>query len=282
MVCPQISVIIPHYNRPDSLRRAVDSVQNQVLPPQEIVVVDDCSRPEMRKKVDDIKGITRIIDNRRNLGLAGTRNAGLAEAKCEWVAFLDDDDEYLPDKFRRQTEYLESHPDCEIVGGGLRMVNATGKAEYWGGRATRQLHLRDGLIHTAAMVQTYLARKDVLQRAGGFDDAFRFMEDFEFGIRILAAGFNMHFIAEPLFIYYFGGREQLSRHWVRMLKGHMAAVKKHEDLYRQEFGRRGPQEMYARLFQHYGGQRGGVPGRLVSMAGSVLKAFTGTRILPAD
>lgn len=272
---PSISVIIPHYNRPDQLKEAVRSVTAQTLPPAEILIVDDCSRPEVKREIESLSSVATIVHNGQNLGLAGSRNAGLAHAKSEWVSFLDDDDLYVPHKLERQVAYLREHPDCQLVGGGLRLVTPDGEDGYRGRTETRRLTLKDGLTGTAAMIQTILAPRKLLLKMDGFDRRFRYMEDFELGIRLLAAGLNMHYLAEPMFVYHLGGRDQLSRHWIKMLKGHSAAVRKHRDLYRQEFGRTGELQMYGRLCQHYGLGRGGLRGRSVWAAGRVMELVSG-------
>lgn len=272
---PSISVIIPHYNRPDKLKEAVLSVTAQTLPPAEILIVDDCSRPEVKKEIQSLSAVATILHNQQNLGLSGSRNAGLSQAKSDWISFLDDDDLYVPHKLERQVAYLREHPECELLGGGLRLVSPEGQDEYRGRTETRQLTLRDSLTYTAAMIQTLLVPRKILLKLNGFDSSFRYMEDFELGIRILAAGLNMHYLAEPLFIYHFGGRDQLSRHWIKMLKGHSAAVRKHRALYRQEFGPTGEVQMYGRLCQHYGLGRGGFGGRGVWAAGRVMELVAG-------
>ena len=131
---------------------------------------------------------------------------GCSLAAGEWVAFLDDDDECLPDRLERQLAYVSSHPDCEFLGGGVWRVTLQGKREYWGERETGRKTTREVLTRTAAMAQTILARKATLIRVGGFRSDLRRMEDFELGIRLAAAGVAPHYLAEPLCLLSAGAR----------------------------------------------------------------------------
>src|SRR5208283_3349506 len=101
-----ISIIIPHYNRPQFLEEALASVQAQTLPPAEIIVVDDYSAPDARREILKFKNIARIHQNSTNLGSCETRNIGVELASNHWVAFLDDDDLYHPRKLELQSAYL--------------------------------------------------------------------------------------------------------------------------------------------------------------------------------
>src|SRR5690242_17320443 len=93
-----ISVIVTHYNRPQLLAEALESIQSQTCPPDEIIVVDDCSASELRRQLFKFKNVSRIYYNPINLGLSASRNIGVHIARNPWVAFLDDDDLYHPMK----------------------------------------------------------------------------------------------------------------------------------------------------------------------------------------
>lgn len=256
-----ISAIVPHYNRSGLVRKALESIHNQTVKPTEIILVDDNSQPEHRAELQNLQSLATLITTPRNLGLAGTRNYGAQQAAGEWLAFLDDDDLWVPDKLERQLRYLQEHPTVEALGGGLTMVTPDGHQAYWGKKPTRQLTLGHALCYTASMAQALIIRRDVFLGLGGFNPQLRYLEDYEFGIRLLASGHITHFLAEPLFIYYRGGREQLSLEWQRMFKAELNVLDMHSNLVRKEFGPKGPMQLRARCFKKRGTERGRLIGR---------------------
>lgn len=276
MVVNSVTVIVPHYNRPDLVRKALLSIHNQTVKPTEILLVDDCSTPENREKLKEQADLATIMSTPKNLGLANTRNFGAQNARGEWLAFLDDDDVFLLDKQERQIRYLEAHPDVKALGGGARMVTPDGQDEYWGGHPPCPLTLAHALRFTASMAPGFMIRRDVFLELGGFDASLRYLEDFEFGIRLLASGHLTHFLPEPLFIYYRGGgRQQLSFEWDKMFHAELGILKMHSDLARKEFGSRGPVRLRARCYKRRGLWRGGLAGRSVWAWGCALEAMFG-------
>ena len=114
-----VSVVIPSYRRADTLRRAIDSVINQTYKDLEILVVDDnIVGDEFSKALHDIideykdDSRVRLVTQPKHINGAEARNAGIRAARGEWIAFLDDDDEWLPTKIENQLAALESHPEC--------------------------------------------------------------------------------------------------------------------------------------------------------------------------
>jgi GT2 family glycosyltransferase len=155
------------------------------------------------------------------------------------------------------------------------MVTPEGLEEYWGRKPTRQLTLAYALCYTASMAQALIIRRDVFLELGGFDPSLRYLEDLEFGIRLLASGKETHFLAEPLFIYYRGGRQQLSLQWEKMFKAEMKIIRMHADLARKEFGPLGPIRLRARCCRKHGLWKGGLVGRSVWVWGCALEAMFG-------
>ena len=270
-----ISVIIPHYNRPQLLEEAIESVRSQTLPPAEILVVDDHSTAEVRSKLQKFRQIAKIHENPVNVGAYATRNIGLELAGNEWVAFLDDDDLYHPRKLELQSAYLSSHPNCEVLGGPLLHVTPDGDSQIWGYREPRRLQLRDALLNTASSTCTMLIRKSAYRKAGCMDATFRHMGDLEFGIRLLGAGCQMEILPEPLVTYRHGGREELSLQWANTCRAHFRIIHKHRKLYRQEFGPMGAVQEYARRARFYGLRKGRLLGRSMWAAGCITQMVVG-------
>ncbi|MBW6458328.1 MAG: glycosyltransferase family 2 protein, partial [FCB group bacterium] len=113
-VNPKISLVIPVFNRPQEIRRALDSVRTQTLLPYEIIVVNDGSTDNTQDVLSAYLPEIRIIA-RENGGVAAARNSGILAAEGEWIAFLDSDDTWLPDKLEKQARYLAAHPEVRIL-----------------------------------------------------------------------------------------------------------------------------------------------------------------------
>jgi glycosyltransferase involved in cell wall biosynthesis len=271
-----ISVIIPHYNRPQFLQEALDSVRSQTLPPAEIIVVDDFSTAEARSELQKFRHIAKIHENSANLGLSQTRNVGVEMAVNDWVAFLDDDDLYHPWKLELQSAYLSRHPNCKVLGGPLMHVTPDGSSQIWGHREPRQLQLRDALLNTASSMCTMLIHRSAYRKAGCMDTTFRHLGDLEFGIRLLAAGCQMEILPEPLVTYRHGGREELSLQWGNTCRAHFRIIHKHRKLYRREFGPMGALQEYARRAQFYGLRKGRLLGRSMWAAGCLTQMVVGS------
>jgi GT2 family glycosyltransferase len=272
-----VSVIVPHHNRPCLLKEALLSIRDQTAKPAEVLVVDDASSPENREQLEELSSLATVLHTPRNIGLGAARNFGAEHANAEWLAFLDDDDVFLPDKIERQMRYLETHPECHALGGGLIMVSPDGRNEYWGTKETRRLTLADALHYTASMAQGLVIRRDVFHKLGGFASGPRFhgLEDYELGIRVVAAGYEMHFLAEPVFIYRLGGREQMSLQWGRIFRSNLAVLAEHRKLCREAFGPLGYIRLNARAFRNHGLKRGRLVGRAIWGAGCALEALFG-------
>ena len=101
MAAPSIAVIIPTYNYASGINQAITSVLNQTLPAVEIIVVDDGSTDDTRNTLDTYGSRIRYL-YQQNRGASAARNAGVLAANCEWVAFLDHDDEWYPTKLACQ------------------------------------------------------------------------------------------------------------------------------------------------------------------------------------
>jgi glycosyltransferase involved in cell wall biosynthesis len=104
-----VSVIIPTYNRFDLLLKSIDSIINQTYKNFEIIIVDDCSDDKRYETLLDNKNV-RYFRLKERSGLpAVTRNFGIKQSVGDWIAFLDDDDVWLPDKLKLQVNYTDSY-----------------------------------------------------------------------------------------------------------------------------------------------------------------------------
>jgi glycosyltransferase involved in cell wall biosynthesis len=107
---PRVSVIIPTYNRAEKVVRAVSSVLNQTFSDFEVIVIDDGSVDGTEKAVSRLKGPIKYIAHPANLGVSEARNTGIKHSNAAFVAFLDSDDHWLPEKLNVQMNFFETNP----------------------------------------------------------------------------------------------------------------------------------------------------------------------------
>ncbi|RQG95377.1 glycosyltransferase family 2 protein [Natrarchaeobius chitinivorans] len=212
----RITVVVPTYNRAETLPRALDSALEQTVDDIEVVVVDDGSSdrtPSVLAQYDDPR--LRQVVHAANRGANAARNTGLERARGEYVAFLDSDDAWHPEKLERQLEILEQRSD-EWVGaycdatfdlsgpiGRLRTAVATALAHT---DEERTMEGGDELIGEilADNVQpgagsTLLVRTDVAREVGGFDEDLERFQDPEFCLRVLREG-NLAYVDDELVV----------------------------------------------------------------------------------
>ena len=269
-VKPQITAIITHFNRSDVIGRAVQSVLDQTLKPSEIILVDGKSSPKHAEHLQKYANVARLVLMSEDPGGGGPmRNEGIKAAKGEWLAFLDDDDTWAPEKLERQWQAIAEDPSLDGVTCWLNTHHQDGRREVWSHHTPEHHTLASALEGTPALPGTYLIRKSALDQIGGFDPALRFFEDWDIAIRLLRAGFRIRHLSEPLVNYTLGGAGQATSKWFRHNVGRLRVVYRHADAYRQVFGSNGFRRMMGTALRRAGLERGGVLGRLTYAAGSI-------------
>jgi len=198
-----VSVIIPTFNRAAVLSRAICSVQAQSYQDFELIVVDDGSTdktPQLLASFDDPH--LRVV-RQSNAGLSAARNRGVAESTGEYLAFLDDDDEFLPYTLEHQVACLEQHPEADLVAGGHECVDEHGTVlavvEPW--LAGEDLSMELWLRKCPFLLQSILLRRSWWDRAGGLDPELSQAMDHIFFLRLAALGCAMRWNRETVFRY---------------------------------------------------------------------------------
>jgi GT2 family glycosyltransferase len=246
---PTISVVLPAFNRVASIRAAVDSVLRQSFGDFELLVVDDGSTDGTMAALAALTDPrVRLLANPRNLGAGAARNTGIRAARGVWVAFQDSDDEWLPTKLDRQMAALRGG-DCVAGYCGMAVVGAgAARAPEAGEGGRTRLHyipepeitavegdvLTSLLEHSLVSTQTLIARRDCLERIGGFDESLPALEDWECAIRLAKLG-RFSFVDAPLVHQHFSANS-ITRHQDRRVAARQQIVAKHLDLLRQHPG----------------------------------------------
>jgi len=231
---PKVSVVIPTYNRAELLRSAIISVLNQTFQDFEIVVVDDASKDNTAEVISSFNDKRiKYIRHETNKGEAGARNTGVMNSEGEYIAFLDDDDEWLPEKLKKQIELFENSPR-EVGGvytGFLKVDRTTGEV------LKRVIPTKRGNIFSDLLrfnwiyiPSVLMVKKECFEKAGLFDASIPFGLDYDMWIRI-SKGFHYEYIREPLVKYYSHGNGRLSTNYKLVISGKEAMLKKYGELF---------------------------------------------------
>lgn len=224
---PLVSVIIAAYKAPEYLRQAVDSVIRQTFGDYEIIVVDDCSGNDYTSQYRLPQGATLICHTERFGAAAAARNTGIRAARGKYVAFLDQDDVWLPEKLAAQVKALEENLEAGLVFCHYRVVDDN--LQSLGGETRprsqvpnplKQL-IRGCFIRTPSAV---LVRRDVLIDCGMMDEAVVGASDWDLYLRV-ARQWGFVAIPEPLVLYRMHP-EQLHRHKPLMRKATIVIMEK--------------------------------------------------------
>lgn len=123
----RVTVIMPVYNGEKYIREAVESVLNQTYTDFLLLCIDDCSSDHSVEILHQFRDTRmKVVQNQENKGIAYTRNRGLELAETEYIAFLDDDDIAMPYRLKHEIEYLDCHPEIQVVGGHQRQIDGQG------------------------------------------------------------------------------------------------------------------------------------------------------------
>ena len=201
---PKVSVVIPTFNRAGFLRAAISSVLDQTYQDFEIIVVDDASTDNTRKVVTAFNDERiRYIRHDKNTGEAGARNTGILNTDGEYIAFLDDDDEWLSEKLELQVRKFEnSHAKTSLIYTGYFIFDDIEKkisgqrVPFSKGDAYHDL-LKKNII---GVPSTVLLKKECIAKIGLFDSAVAYGLDYDYWIRV-SRHYHFEFIAEPLVKY---------------------------------------------------------------------------------
>lgn len=192
--CPKVSVIIPTYKRPDKLDRAIESVLAQTYQNVDVIVVDDNEPDTEGRKLTEAKmapyaGNPRVkyIRHEHNKNGSAARNTGARASDGKYIAFLDDDDIFYPEKIEAQVQRLEELPEeyavcytdavCEKENGKISKLSEKREGDLYFDALTRELSFLAG--------SNMFIRKDAFDSIGGFDESFIRSQDKEIVTRLL-------------------------------------------------------------------------------------------------
>lgn len=204
-----VSVVIPTYNRAALLPRAVESVFAQQYSQYEIVIVDDSSNDCTAEYAASLHCNVSYIKIPHS-GVSRARNVGIEAARFDWIAFLDSDDYWLPQKLGRQVCYIEEHPEYRIchtdeiwIKNGVRINQGKKHSKKAGWFFLESLHL------CRISPSSVMVHRSIFDDVGGFDESFEWVEDYELWLRITSR-YPVGYIDEKLVVKTGGHSDQLS------------------------------------------------------------------------
>lgn len=221
----RISVIIPAYNAAGSIRRAIDSVLAQTYPAQEIVVVNDGSTDNTAEVLKQYQNQIRVIEQ-SNAGVSAARNTGIQAASGDWIAFLDADDQWLPDKLHLQSALVMRNPELSWVSGDFNYCdcsdghhrrnsipnsNQPAVDQALGDRECFEDFFTAFLLRAYGHTDTMLIRKESLIKAGLFIPGQQMIEDEDLWFRLAYLGLKVGFVRQPLAVYHLGAAGSLTK-----------------------------------------------------------------------
>jgi len=207
---PLVSVIIPTYNRGRALKEAIDSVLAQNFSDFELIVVDDGSTDNTQDILSSYKEDI-IVLKQNNKGVSSARNRGITSASGRFIAFLDSDDLWLPQKLSIQVDFFNANPDALIcqteeiwLRNGIRVNPKKRHKKLSGDIFEPSLYLC--LVSPSAV----MIKRSLFENTGMFDETLPACEDYDMWLRV-SSRYPVYLIATPLIIKRGGHADQLSR-----------------------------------------------------------------------
>lgn len=221
---PLVSILIPTHNRSHLIERAIQSVLHQNYPHWELHIIDDGSTddtwsyllsylPSWKRQIQSFGRYEKSIqihqtEHRR---VSATRNFGIEKSRGEWIALLDSDDEWYPEKLKRQIQFHKDHPEFlfsqtkEVWNKKGNLQEPKGKYQKLSGR-----FLKESLSICMVTCSSFMAHKQTWESIGFFREEMRTCEDYDLWNRILLRGYSIGLLDENLLVRYGGHDDQLS------------------------------------------------------------------------
>lgn len=204
---PQVSIIMPVYNTAPFLREAMDSMLSQTLSDFELIVLNDCS-PDNAEEVLNTYNDPRIVryKGEKNVGLSNVLNIGIELARGKYIARMDSDDISLPNRLQVQVDYLEAHPEIDLVSVGMQLFGD--KEEIWVREQDFEEMKICALFYSPVLHASSMWRKDAFEKQGlRFRQEMVPSEDYDLWTRALVKGLKLVNLAEVLYKYRIHGTQ---------------------------------------------------------------------------
>lgn len=215
---PKVTIVVPAFNEPpDIIRESVRSIKSQTLAAYECILIDESTNHELAtacKEICEGDDRFRYIHPDNRLGLAASLNLGISMARTPLIARFDSDDICMHDRLEKQIAYMNDHPDVDVVGGSLEIIDDMGRTLAFRSypldheTIVRKLHTTTPIAHPTVMF-----RKSVIDQYGGYDSNFRYSEDLDLWLRFANRDVRFANLPEVLVRYRQQQTNRNSMHW---------------------------------------------------------------------
>jgi len=196
-----VSVIIPTFNRADMIEKAVRSALNQTVPPLEVLVCDDGSTDNSKEIVDSINDPrVRWLEGPHSGLPAVPRNRGIWESKGDWLAFLDSDDEWLPEKLEKQLTAAKKLNCLAACTNALAYIPGKGIEGEMSSWNKEKIIFKNLIQSNPVICSSGIVHRCLIEDVRGFPETPDLIEDYAFWLRV-AAYTDIAYVREPLLIY---------------------------------------------------------------------------------
>lgn len=203
-----VSIIMPCYNAEATLSESIQSVLAQTHTAYELILIDDGSTDATRSIMEDYCSRDpriRVLFNDKNRGVSYTRNYGVSQAKYDWIALLDGDDLWTPDKLDKQIALIEQHPDCVLFFTGSAFINVHGEKSGYIFHARNRITNQDLMYQNLIPCSSVMVRRDVMLKYP-MDETYAVGEDYLTWLQILKDYGYAIGLDEPMLTYRVGSR----------------------------------------------------------------------------
>ena len=198
---PQVSILMPVHNTAPYLREAMDSMLSQTFTDFELIVLDDCS-PDNAEEILDTYDDARIVryKGEKNVGLSNVLNVGVEMARGKYIARMDSDDISLPNRLKVQVDFLEKHPDIDLVSVAMQLFGA--EEEVWVRERNPEKVKVNALFYSPVLHASSVWRKGSFERNGlRFRQEMVPAEDYDLWTRALVKGLKLVNLPDVLYRY---------------------------------------------------------------------------------
>jgi len=250
----RVSAVLTTYQRAELAKRALHSILGQTLTPAEIIVVEDAGHTDLAGWISALgRNEIKYVRHESNQGLAAARNTGLRVAQSELIAYLDDDDEWLPTRLEEQVDrYLSLSPDqrrtLAAIQVGCKIVNSQGR-QVGLNLPLNQGNLRDSIIRQGAATPSscFMFVRSALLKVNGFDEDLISGIDHDIWMKLAVAGYSNEIVKKPLVVITGDDRRTMMSDTKRRVAGIAQYVDKWTPTYKEWFGGEAG-EIYARKY----------------------------------